>query len=543
MSNKEKFIATASVIHNNKYLYDDILYVNNKTKVKIICPEHGEFWQRPDNHISGQGCPQCGGTKKLTKDEFIAKSREIHGDKYDYSKVEYINNSTKVCIICPEHGEFWQRPSLHMNGSGCPHCYGNAKLSTNEFIDRAKEIHGDKYDYSKVEYNGVDTKVCIICPEHGEFWQTPYNHMNGQGCPKCYGFNKTTEDFIKKAIEVHGNKYDYSKTKYINAKEKVTITCPMHGDFEQRPNDHLNGHGCSICGTEIAYNSSMAEDEIVSFIKSNYNGEVIENDRTILAPMEVDIYIPDLKVAFEYDGLYWHNELNKPDRKYHLNKTKECEKLGIQLIHIFEDEWVHKQDIVKSRIKNILKITSNRIYARKCLIKDIDSKTANEFLRINHIQGASKAKFRYGLYYNDELVSLMTFGGLRKNLGRNSKDGHYELVRFCNKLDTTVIGGASKLLKHFVNEVKPVEIISYADKRWSNGNLYKKLNFKLSHESQPSYFYVINDKRENRFKYRKDILIREGFDGSKTEHQIMLDRGIYRIYDCGCKVYKWKREN
>lgn len=280
----------------------------------------------------------------------------------------------------------------------------------------------------------------------------------------------------------------------------------------------MNGSGCPICGAEIVYNSSMAEEEIVSFIKSNYDGEVIENDRTILAPMEVDIYIPDLKIAFEHDGLYWHNELNKPDKKYHLNKTKECEKIGIQLIHIFEDEWTYKQDIVKSRIENILKITSNRIYARKCLIKDVDSKTANTFLKLNHIQRASKAKFRYGLYYNDELVSLMTFGGLRKNLGCDNKDGHYELVRFCNKLDTTVIGGASKLLKHFVNEVNPIEIISYADKRWSTGNLYEKLNFKLSHESQPSYFYVVNDKRENRFKYRKDILIREGLDGSKTEH-------------------------
>ena len=168
-------------------------------------------------------------SKKL--ENFVKKAREVHGDKYDYSKVEYTNNYTKVCIICPEHGEFWQAPNNHINQKqGCPKCsHRSYKLSNEEFTIKAKEIHGNKYDYSKVDYVNNRTKVCIICPEHGEFWQTPYKHLNKQGCPRCYGNIKSnTEEFIAKAREVHGNKYDYSKVEYSGCENKVCIICPEH---------------------------------------------------------------------------------------------------------------------------------------------------------------------------------------------------------------------------------------------------------------------------------------------------------------------------
>ena len=219
-----------------------------------------------------------------------------------------------------------------------------------------------------------------------------------------------------------------------------------------------------------------------------------------------------------------------------------CENAKIQLVHIFEDEWLYKPDIVKSRLKSIFGITLNKIYARKCIIKDVSFKESKEFLDQNHIQGNCMSKYRYGLYYDNELVSLMTFGSNRKNLGSNSKKDCYELLRFCNKLNTTVIGGASKLLKHFVKTHSPKEIISYCDRRWSQGDLYEKLGFKFDHVSQPNYYYVIKGKRENRFKYRKSELVKQGFDKNKTEHEIMLERGIYRIYDCGTKAYIWKKE-
>lgn len=189
------FIEKANKIHKNKYDYSKVEYINNETKVCIICPEHGEFWQTPHNHLHGQKCPNCAliirATKRLNdRYTFIWKAIQKHGYKYNYSKVDYKGNKTKVCIICPEHGEFWQRPDNHLNGSECLIC-GNYKISDklkdslSDFIKKAKEIHGDKYDYSKVKYIKSDVKVCIICSKHGEFWQTPEAHLQKQGCPVC----------------------------------------------------------------------------------------------------------------------------------------------------------------------------------------------------------------------------------------------------------------------------------------------------------------------------------------------------------------------
>lgn len=199
--------------------------------------------------------------KKLTNDEFIAKARIVHGNKYDYSKVNYINNSTKICIICPKHGEFWQTPSNHLSGRGCIFCkkewLGNhRRKNTNDFIEQAKMIHGNKYDYSKVNYINEKTKVCIICPKHGEFWQKPEVHLMGCGCQKCCktGVKHTHETFIEKAKTTHGNKYDYSKVVYKNARTKVCIICNekdefgiKHGEFWQTPTSHLCGSGCPKC--------------------------------------------------------------------------------------------------------------------------------------------------------------------------------------------------------------------------------------------------------------------------------------------------------
>ena len=184
-NNTISFIQKANEIHNNKYDYSKVEYKNNREKVCIICPKHGEFWQKPLGHIQGKGCPYCGGTKKLTNCEFIQKANEIHNNKYDYSKVEYVNFETKVCIICPEHGEFWQTPHSHISGTGCPVCFGNIKPTKEEFVEKCNEVHDNLYDYSKVEYKNSETKVCIICPEHGEFWQTPHSHISGTGCPRC----------------------------------------------------------------------------------------------------------------------------------------------------------------------------------------------------------------------------------------------------------------------------------------------------------------------------------------------------------------------
>ena len=294
---------------------------------------------------------------------------------------------------------------------------------------------------------------------------------------------------------------------------------------------------CILCNPILSGKSGV-ELELLEFIKENYDGEILNNIKSIIKG-ELDIYIPDLKLSFEFNGLYWHSELYK-DNKYHLNKTKECEKLGVQLIHIWEDDWEYKQNIVKSIILNKIG-KSERIFARKCEIKEIsDNKVVREFLESNHIQGFVGSKVKLGLYYENELITLMTFGNLRKSLGQVSKEGSYELLRFCNKLNTSVIGGASKLFKHFIRNYNVSEIISYSDNSRSNGNMYEKLGFKLSHESVPNYYYIIDDIRNHRFNFRKDKLIREGFDPNKTEIQIMNERGYFRIFDCGTKKWIFK---
>lgn len=195
--------------------------------------------------------------KSLKK--FIREAEEVHGDKYDYSKADYKNSSTKICIICPKHGEFYQYPNYHLNGSGCPKCGRNIRLTTEDFIKMAIAVHGNKYDYSKVEYKGANDKVCIVCPHHGEFYQIPRDHIRTRGCRKCSSSTKlTTEDFIKRAKKIHSDKYNYSKVDYINSQTKVTIICSTHGEFEQIPNSHLQGRGCPKCNFGFSSDSKLS---------------------------------------------------------------------------------------------------------------------------------------------------------------------------------------------------------------------------------------------------------------------------------------------
>jgi len=292
----------------------------------------------------------------------------------------------------------------------------------------------------------------------------------------------------------------------------------------------LNKILCTKCNPLILNKSSL-QFEITNFIK-NYTEDIILNDRHL--GKELDIYIPELKLAFEINGLYWHNELYK-DKKYHLNKTELCEKNGIQLIHIYEDDWIYKQDIIKSMILNKLSKTPNKIYARKCEIREItDNKLVREFLDENHIQGFIGSKVKIGLFHENELVSLMMFGKRRVEMGKKtSEEGEFELLRFCSKLNTNVVGGGNKLFKYFVKNYDPKMITTYADRSWSNGNLYNQLGFKYEGKTEPNYYYIIDGIRHHRFNFRKDKLVKEGYDPSLTEHQIMLNRKIYRIFDSG----------
>lgn len=223
----QDFIEQAKEVHGDKYDYSKVEYINSITKICIVCPIHGEFWQRPSDHIHNKcGCVKCSGLILGNTENFIRKACEVHGNKYDYSKVEYTNNKTKVCIVCPEHGEFWQRPNDHLSGYACPKCCNNTMLTTEEWVGKVSKIHNNKYDYSKVEYKGAHKKVCIICPEHGEFWQKPNNHNNGAQCPKCVNvlINSKMEDGIRILLDKENIKYERQKTfEWLKNKRKLFL--------------------------------------------------------------------------------------------------------------------------------------------------------------------------------------------------------------------------------------------------------------------------------------------------------------------------------
>lgn len=261
---KDKFIANARAIFGEHYDYSLVDYKNSKTKVVIICPLHGKFEKQPNKHLaSKQGCPVCGEKRGRTKrayvnEYFVAKAKLIHGEKYDYGKVEYLNNHTKVIINCPYHGNFEQIPNSHLIGRGCPKCSGNVRLNDKIFIQRAIEFHGEKYDYSQATYNSGKSKVKIICPVHGPFEQIAEAHLKGNGCRKCSTKLKlTTESFIEQSKKIHGEKYDYSLVKYSGSAGKVKIICPQHGLFEQQAKSHIRrGSGCIYCAGKAVVTKS-----------------------------------------------------------------------------------------------------------------------------------------------------------------------------------------------------------------------------------------------------------------------------------------------
>ena len=370
----EQFIEESKKIHGNKYNYSKTAYINNRTKVCIICPIHGEFLQSPKGHLRGEGCKKCSNIKlshdkNLGIDEFIYRATEIHGNKYCYSKTKYVNLNTKICIICQKHGEFLQTPNSHLKGCGCPKC-ANKYMDEKYFKEKSKIIHGEKYDYSKVKYNDTNTKVCIICPEHGEFWQTPHSHLSGNGCKKCSENFLDKDFFIKKSINIHGNKYDYSKVKYKNNKSRVIITCPEHGDFLQVPNSHLSGRGCPKC------KQSHLERDIENILREKQVNNIPQyRNQEIFGKQSLDFYLPDYNIGIECQGEqhfkdnFYKNKGNVDSKevlKYVQDldekKKKLCKENNIHLIYYVPKifvKYMEDDDIYFSDVNELIEYIKN----------------------------------------------------------------------------------------------------------------------------------------------------------------------------------------
>jgi hypothetical protein len=459
----------------------------------------------------------------------------------------FINNykERKVCLNCSNLVTFKDSLNRGYNDFCSLDCANNSNLLKDRAIKATKNKFGVDYF---TQHDTFLTKVKKTKLE--KYGDENYNNITQclKTKEKLYGnknYNNkqvsiitTRENLLLKLSSVTSDKL----IKYDIGDANITLNCSYCKNNYEVYNTLFNYRSennikiCTLCNP-ISSTNSFHQKELSEFITELLPLMHIKlEDKIVINPLELDIYIPDYRLAIEFNGLYWHS--NKyVNNNYHLNKTNLCNQLGIELIHIFEDEWIYKKDIVKSIIKSKFGLATNKIFARKCFIKVINTPEARIFLDTNHIQGYTNSKINLGLYYNDELVSLLTLGPHRKVLGGKSSNNNYELLRFANKLESNVIGGFSKLLKHFIKIYIPDSILTYSDNRYFTGNIYKNFGFEFISETKPNYAYILKHKREHRFKYRKDRLIAEGYDIDKSEAKIMSERGINKIYDCGNK--KW----
>lgn len=487
--------------------------------------------------------------KKKTTEEIIAMSKATHGGFYIYDKTIYKGKRTKITITCPIHGDFEQYPYDHINGRGCQECANirrtEKRLKDKEqFVKDCRKIHGNKYDYSLVDYKGSDIDVVIVCPIHGKFNQKPKHHLLGSGCQKCGIENRANKrrlpqaTILKRCENKHNNKYKYLPLNNSTVCDKMQIICPIHGIFTQRIEDHMKGCGCDACSTQ----KSKVEGEICNLLQ---NIPYEKRNRTILDGKEIDIFIPSLKLGIEYNGLRWHTDFAfGKGRNYHIGKLNKCNEKGVRLIHIFEDEWMNHKEIVASKIKHIIGIDQNKpkIFARKCTVVEITNTKAKEFLERNHIQGFASASVYLGLLYKSNIIGVMTF--------LEEKNGMWNLNRFVTDINYTCLGAGGKLFKYFISNYKCVEIKSFADRRWTTNpynNLYTKIGFKFDSFTSPDYTYynpkVEKYKRFHKFGFRKKILNKKyGLPLTMTETEMIKALGYDRIWDCGLIKYVYKNE-
>lgn len=443
--------------------------------------------------------------RKINGDEILNKTKRTNLKKYGtdhHSKNEQIKEKTK-------------NTNLKKYGVDNP-------FKSDEIRQKIKNTNLDKY--------GVDhpSKCNMIKDIKRNTFQKKYG-VNSYTQTDTFKNTKRDKD-IYNANEVF-SKYnceiiDYENSLYTVKKKDCGHTFKITSSlFYQRRMKSVEF--CTEC-IPINSNDSFIENELFDFIKSlNIKSNIIKNDRSVLNGTEIDVYLQELKLGFELNGLYWHSELFK-DKMYHYNKYKNAKDKNIKLIFIWEDDWLLKKDIVKSIILNKIGLIENKIYARKCKISLVDNKCAKIFYENNHIQGYVHSKYNIGLYYNNELVSLMSFSERRIN-GKKE----FELTRFSNVLNTSVIGSASKLFRYFKDNYNYIKIYSYSDNCIFNGGIYETLSFKKVESKGINYWWVVGGKRLHRFNFNKKRLIKMGHDPNKTETQIMNEIGYYRIFGCG----------
>ncbi len=545
---------------------DEIIKIierNPDSYVQIIKANHKDFYNKINDSQSGKtfgerlyktihGEKKCNACGKITKfKSFIVGYSEYCSKRCSNvstadvrsnvlleknKQIKHLYYETKNCLICNQNFD-----SLISRNQKCcsVKCSGIYVAKDVTRVDKIKNTKLNRYG-SATYVNSEKSK--ITCNQKygvDNISKTEYFKNLAKDQSKKRFFDNILNHKLSSVAIPLFTVDDYISTDKNNL---YKFKCKQCNDVFE---DHIDGGHlprCLKCNPYIA-GFSNNEKEIVGYIKTLIsNIDFIENDRNVLNGMELDVYIPDKKLAVEYNGLYWHSENGGgKDKNYHLNKTKMCESKGIRLIHIFEDEWVYNSDIIKNKLKYIIgDINQNVIYARKCKVDVIDD--CELFLSENHIQGNCPSSIKLGAYYNNLLVAVMTFGKKRKSLGGfKGKKNEYELIRFAT--NQRIVGIASKLLNFFIKSYNPTKIITYADKRYSVGNLYKVLGFTKIKDTKPNYWYfeVGNDIRWHRYGFAKHTLSKKlkNYDPSLSEWENMKNNGYDRIWDCGHEKYEY----
>lgn len=500
-----------------KEISDHRTYCGNVCKFSDIDYNKSRSKRTPNDPTKIMVCKDCGWETKDIKNlsgavtEHLMSHSAVLSDGEGFGSLFDIKEDVRkklVCCLC----DWWTYDLDNKSGAFTNHITKNHNLSVGEFI----ELYGQNYE------NLWSTTKCQMVRS---------NHINSSGenrivCKIC---DKPLKILSNSHLKLHNITQSEYKDTYGGLISEST----------------KNLYSDNLSKIEMPP-QSKSEREIFDFLSEHYLGKIVTNTKQVIPPFEVDIYLPELKFAVELNGLYFHSEISGGKSKhYHLTKTEKSEAVGIKLIHVFEDDWKNKCEIIKSMLLYRIGMVGNSLNARDMLVVTPTVHEKETFLKNNHLQGSDKSNIHYGLYDGNELISIMTFGSLRKILGSNSVLDQYELIRFCNKIGTSCKGSFSRLLSHFIKDKNPTKIVTFADRRFStrSSNVYEKNGFEYSSTSKPNYFYMKNhDVRLHRFNFPKHKLVKLGHDKSLTEWEIMKSMNYDRIWDCGHLKYEWNKK-
>jgi ribosomal protein S17E len=508
--------------------------------------------------------------RRMANEKFwrTIKSKHHQEDQLDFSKSVFDGAYNPITVVCAKHGEFTTKPHYLLKGSGCIFCGKERvakavkirRLGVEGFIARAREIHGDRYEYPfDQDYQSNKDKVRIICKVHGPFVQKVNGHLTGKGCLQCRDAESTirfkramreTKAGILNRLESKKKKLTYDTSTYEGMHNPMRVTCLLHGDFYPTPANLLKGTGCPGC----VGHQSNGERAVASFI--SIFTPVITRDRTILRPKELDIYLPEHNLAIEYCGEYWHSLKNEEQvregRLKHYQKYMDCKAKGIRLITIYESEWLDRGHQIRRLLRNAIGKSRGKLMARKCELRNVDSREAKDFYDRYHPQGGSGQGQHYGLYWKGKLVACMRFA-LGTNDRGNTKERVWTLARYATRI--TVSGAASRLFKAFLKYVQPPLVKSFSDNRYFDGAMYEALGFSL--EAHVNADYVVwspklglrpksHYQRRELQKRLTDHGLSEVYDHEadpRTETEMTFLMGAGRLYDCGKRRWVYTDPN